>query len=367
MMKQFLLSALIAVLFTSCIKDDVLNPEADIVSISFTEEKLRTRNVEIYNEQIVVYPKLNVNLQGSDITSIELSEGASYQLYNTISGDTLFYIDVTSQSKEYTKTYSVIQVKNFPLNFNFENWVKPDTDFLYENPKEESLQWYSSNNGVAIAWNNSSKPANEYPVRKIDISGNTAAELCTMTGPGNIFGGIVSIPCLAGSLYLGGFDPLSGLTNPLKSTRFGVPFNSGKPLKLKGKYIYKESKEDYINSDGTRDQTKKDRCSIYAVLFKTDQEVEFLYGDNIDNSPNIIARAELNPENIRPGTDFIYFDIDFDYDSYPTPFVRDELENNEYKLTIVFASSHRGGHYEGRPGNTLIVDEIELFYTVDYE
>ncbi|MDR2056916.1 MAG: PCMD domain-containing protein, partial [Dysgonamonadaceae bacterium] len=363
-----LLLTLTVILFVSCIKDDVLNPEADIVSVSFTENRLRTKNVEIYNDYIVVYPKLNADLKKEDIASIELSEGASYQSWdNTISGDTLFFIDVTSQSKEYAKTYSVVQVKNFPQNFEFETWVKPGSSYLYENPKEGSLQWYSSNNGVAMAWNNSVKPANEYPVRQIRISGNTAVELCTMTGPGKIAGGIVNIPCLAGSLYLGGFNPLMGLSNPLKSTQFGIPFNSGKPLKLSGKYIYKEGSEDYINEDGSRDATKKDKCSIYAVLFKTDDNAEFLYGDNVSNAPNIIARAELDFENIRRETDFIDFEVDFDYRSYSVPFVWNELENNEYKLTIVFASSYRGGNYEGRPGNTLIIDDIKLLYEVKNE
>jgi hypothetical protein len=368
MIKRFLL-ILTVVFLASCIKNDVLNPEADIVSISFTENTLRTKNTEVYNDYIIVYPKLNVSLKETDITSIELSEGASYQLKNnTVSGDTLFFIEVTSQSKEYTKTYPVIQVEDFfPPNFGFETWIKPSDSFLYENPKESSLQWYSSNNGVAIAWNNPKKPANEYPVRQIRISGNTAVELRTMTGPGKIAGGIVNIPCLAGSLYLGGFNPLMGLSNPLRSTRFGIPFNSGKPVKLTGKYIYKESNEDYINEDGSRDATKKDKCSIYAVLFKTSREVDFLYGNNIGNSPDIIARAELNPENIRQETGFVYFEVDFDYLSYATPFVWNELENDEYKLTIVLASSYRGGNYEGRPGNTLIVDDVKLLYKVKNE
>jgi hypothetical protein len=363
-----LLLTLTIVLFASCIKREALNPEADIISISFTENTLRTKNIEIYNDYVVVYPKLTVNLKEIGITSIELSEGASYQLRdNTISGDTLFFIDVTSQSKEYTKTYAVVQVKNFPSNFEFETWVKPSSSFLYENPKDSSLQWYSSNNGVAIAWNDPKKPANEYPVRQIRISGNSAVELCTMTGPGKIAGGIVNIPCLAGSLYLGGFNPLMGLSNPLKATQFGIPFNGGKPMKLTGKYIYKEGSEDYINGDGSRDAAKKDKCSIYAVLFKTDNNVKFLYGDDISSSPNIIARAELNPENIRTGTGFTDFEVDFDYHSYSTPFDWNELENDKYKLTIVFASSYKGGNYEGRPGNTLTVDDIKLLYEVKNE
>jgi len=366
MKKSILFSVLLMTLFVSCIQDEALNPEADIVALSFTDGCLRAKKVEIGNDYIVVYPKKNVNLRDSLIKQIELSQGATYQRIETLSpSDTLFFIDITSQSKEYVKRYSVI-AGYFPAVFDFENWVCPTTGFLYENPKEGSLQWFSSNNGAAIAWNQSSKPANEYLIRKTStaVSGHTAVELHTMKGPGSILG-LLYIPCLSGSLYLGGFDPFTGLTNPLRSTYFGVPFDDGKPLKLTGYYRYKEGTEGYINPDGSLDNEKKDNCSIYAVLFKTNSQVHFLFGDNIGTSPDVIARAELNPEDIRQSDDFNYFEIDFDYNSYKIPFSWEELDNDEYKITIVFASSHRGQYYEGRPGNVLVVDKVELEYEVE--
>jgi hypothetical protein len=352
-------------IFSSCIKEEALNPEADIVAFSFPDGCLRAKKAEIGNDYIIVYPKKNVNLRDSVITHIELSEGATYQkIENSLVNDTLFFVEVTSQSKEYTKRYSVIE-SYFPFVFDFETWVIPTAGFLYENPKEGSLQWFSSNNGAAIAWNQSSRPANDYLIRKITqpVSGNTAVELRTMEGPGNIMN-IIDIPCLAGSLFLGGFDPLTGLSKPLQSTRFGVPFNDGKPVKLTGYYKYKEGTGDYIDPNGNR-IAKKDTCSIYSVLFKTDNQVHFLYGDDISTSPNVIARAELNPNDIRQSNDFTYFEINFDYDSYLVPFSWKELNNDEYKITIVFASSHRGQYYEGRPGNTLIIDKVGLIYEVE--
>jgi hypothetical protein len=365
-MKKIVVSVLLMALFVSCIREEALNPEADIVALSFTDGSLRAKKAEIGNDYIVVYPKKSVNLRDSVITQIELSEGATYQRIETHSpGDTLFFIDVTSQSKAYVKRYSVI-ASYFPPVFDFENWVSPTAGFLYENPKEGSLQWFSSNNGAAIAWNQSSKPADEYLIRKTStaVSGHTAVELRTMKGPGNIMG-LLRIPCLSGSLYLGGFNPFTGLTNPLRSTYFGVPFNDGRPLKLTGYYRYKEGTEAYINLDGSLDNGKKDNGSIYAVLFKTNSQVQFLFGDDIGTSPDVIARAELRPEDIRQSDDFNYFEIDFDYDSYKIPFSWRELDNDEYKITIVFASSHRGQFYEGRPGNVLVVDKVELEYETE--
>lgn len=354
---------LLTISFTSCIQEEALNPEADILSFSFPVGSLRTESVEINNDYIMAYPKLHVNLRDSAIAHIEITRGATYQrMTNPVVNDTLFFIDVTSESKEYTKRYAVIQSESFPETFEFETWTKPGTGFLYENPKDGSLQWFSSNNGAAIAWSSPNKPADEYPVRKTHINGSTAVALQTMTGPGEIAGGITYIPCLAGSLYLGGFNPLTGLVDPLKSTTFGVPFNSGKPTRLTGYYMYREGAEDFINSDGSKDKEKRDYGSIYAVIYRTDRDVQFLYGDNIADSPHIIARAEVQPEDIRQENEFIYFDVPFDYHSYETPFSWDELQDNTYKLTIVFSSSSRGQYYEGRPGSTLIVDRIHLYY-----
>lgn len=362
-MRQLFLFTLSIIIFSSCIRDEALNPEADILVLTFPANSLRTDSVEINNDYIIAYPRPHVNLRDSDIVHIEVTKGATYQrIANEAVNDTLFYIDVTSESKEYTKRYAIIESGNFPESFGFETWVKPSKSFLYENPREASLLWYSSNNGTAIAWNKPNEPASAYPVRKININGSTAVELKTMEGPGEIAGGITYIPCLAGSLYLGGFNPLTGLTNPLRSTTFGVPFNSGKPTRLTGYYIYKEGTDDFINSDGSTDKGKKDNCSIYAVLYKTDKNVQYLYGDNVADSPNIIARAEIKEEDIRQGNEFVHFDVEFDYNSYKVPFSWDELQDNKYKLTIVFASSKRGQHYEGRPGSTLIVDNVNFYY-----
>ncbi|MDR3236109.1 MAG: PCMD domain-containing protein [Prevotellaceae bacterium] len=366
MKKGILFIVCLTALFASCIQDEALNPEADILTLSFTDGCLRAKKAEIGNDYIVVYPKKNVDLRDSAITHIELSEGATYQRIEKPSqSDTLFFIDVTSQSQAYTKRYSVI-ASYFPAVFDFENWVVPTSGFLYENPKEGSLQWFSSNNGAAIAWSEFSKPKEEYLIRETSqaVSGKKAAELRTMAGPGKILE-LMNIPCLSGSLYLGGFDPSTGLTNPLHSTNFGVPFNDGKPLKLTGHYRYKEGEGAYINPDGSENSTKKDTCSIYAVLFKTDERVQFLYGDDIDTSPNVIARAALNPKDIKRGDEFTYFEIDFDYDAYATPFSWEALNNDEYKITIVFASSHRGQYYEGRIGSALTVDKVELVYEVE--
>jgi|GEM_PF-1199516 hypothetical protein len=359
-----ILSALF--LFHSCIQDEALNPEADIIALVFPDNSLRDKEPTINNDNVIVYPRENVNLRDSTF-SIEVSDGATWEKIGHNGDDeVLFYISVTSESGEYNKLYPIVQVEDFPYQFTFEDWDTPSKVYKYENPREGSLLWYSSNNGAAIAWNSPSKPADEYLIRRADRgNNNTAVELRTMIGPGKIAGGIQYIPCLAGSLYLGGFNALTGLLNPLRSTTFGVPYSNGKPLSFSGEYSFKRGTEDYINSDGTTDNSKDDMCSIYAVIFKTDKEVQFLYGDNIADSPNVIARAQLNPADIVEGSELISFEVNFDYDSYTMPFHWNELLNDEYKITIVCTSSSRGQHYEGRPGNTLIVDNLRIHYDLN--
>ena len=353
------------ILFTSCIQDAPLNPEADILSFHFPDGCQRIKNVEIYNNYIVAYPKKDVSLQDSAFRLTVTSNAVWERIDKYPANDTLFYIKVTSEDKTHSKLYSVIQVEDFPEMFDFENWVKFSSAYQYENPKQLSLQWYSSNNGIAIAWLTPGKPAGEYPVRKTNdcVSGNWAVELKTMVGPGNILNG-KNIPCVAGSLFLGGFDVLTGLTDPLKSTKFGVPFNSGKPVKLTGYYIWQEGTEDFINADGSRTPGKRDTCAIYSLIYKTDDNVQYLYGDNIGTSPNVIARAEVKPSEMIQGNTFVPFEVYFDYASYTTPFIPEELENNEYKIIIVFSSGNRGDYYEGRPGSRLVVDNVKLHYDV---
>ncbi len=366
-MKKYLFFILILpVILTACIQDTPLNPEADILTFSLPEEYLKVKVTpdDIKNDYIIVYPKKSASFESGKV-SLTVTPGATWQYVEKIPvNDTLFYIDVTSESKQYVKRYSIIS-SDLPQNFNFETWVTFSKDYQYENPKEGSLVWFSSNNGTAIAWNKKDKPAGEYPVRSTltSVTGNTAVELCTMEGPGQI-GSVRFIPCLAGSLYLGDFNTLMGLVDPLKSTQFGIPFDSGKPTKLTGNYMYQEGASDYINSDGSTTAGKQDTCAIYSTIFKTSSSVQYLYGDNVSTSPNVIARAEVKPADLKRGTTWVYFEVNFDYDSYSTPFSAEELLKNEYKITIVFSSSKRGAYYEGRPGSRLLIDDVRLHYEV---
>ncbi|MDR1122134.1 MAG: PCMD domain-containing protein [Dysgonamonadaceae bacterium] len=371
-MNRIYLSLILApFLMASCIKDTPLNPEADILSFTYPKQYMRTESPEIYNRHVVVYPNAGVDLTTLQY-SISVTPGATYEeIRNQEVSDTLFFIQVRSENKENTKPYAIIQVPDtFPDIFRFENWVKYAEAFMYENPKDGSYQWFSSNNGAAFAIG-SQKPASEYPVTKavgLGHDGSTAVKLSTLVGPGTIEATGTTIPCLSGSVFLGGFNLLTALRDPLSSIKFGVPFRKGKPLRLKGYYKYTEGSSPFIVDKNTSDANRRDSCDIYAVLFRTGDpgDDQVLDGNTVGTSLQRIARAGLSVEQRwnTPGNGLVSFDIPFVYfnetDSRYPAFSEADLQDNKYKITIVCASSYKGDYYQGRPGSTLLVDDIQV-------
>jgi hypothetical protein len=320
-----------------------------------------------------VYPNAGVDITALQY-SIAVTPGAGYEEIKkeNVAGqqtDTVFFIKVTSENKQNSKLYAVVQVDEaFPDVFTFENWTKYTSAYLYENPKQDAYQWFSSNNGAGLVYLDPAKPADTYPVKKslsTGHSGTTAAQLLTVTGPGPIFGD-VSVPCMAGSIYLGGFTPLDALRDPLTSTKFGVPFNKGKPLRLQGYYNYKEGKSPYILNDH-QTTNDPDSCDIYAVLFKTgDNHPLFLDGNTISTSPSRVALAQIPPSArvSTLGDALLPFDVPFVYfhetDGVYPAFSEADLKNNRYKITIVCSSSNHGSTYQGRPGSCLWIDDLRI-------
>jgi hypothetical protein len=353
MNKIYFLILLLIVSFTSCIKDPALNPECDILSFSFNP-RYQIGSTSITNNIVTAYPRWDVPTLRDSAFTITVTPGAVYEkiAYDKEDSDILFYIKVISESKVYSKTYPIIEIRKFPELFRLDEWKLYSS--RYENPVDGGIAWKSGNNGLSIIYSN--KKPDEFPTRRTTdcVAGAYAAELVTMVGPGNVL--IQNIPCVAGSMFLGEFNLNIG--NPLLSTRFGIPFIDGKPKTFKGYYKYKEGTENYINKDGTTDPGKRDYCSVYAIVYKVDAQTPYLTGINVNNSSNIVAKASINDKSSTPGDEFVYFEIPFDYDSYSTKFNLSDIEN--YRISIVVSSSENGAYYEGRPGSRLVVDELQL-------
>ena len=92
----------------------------------------------------------------------------------------------------------------------------------------------------------------------------------------------------AGNLFLGEFDPLGALQEPLNATRFGRPFDK-RPKRLSGYYRYTPGPT-FQNVDGSPVEGKKDVADIYAIFYRNHDangNAVTLNGANVQTSPLI--------------------------------------------------------------------------------
>jgi len=361
--KLICISALLISLCVSCIQDEPLNPEADILTFTMPED-VGLMEASFNVNDITVYVRKNVDL--SAITPvIQITKGATITPDPAIPqnfNQPVTYV-VTSESGEYRRVYTVQAISSTIFNYYFENWKQANSAFAYENPVEyneegkEYTPWDSSSHGIVFY--KQYPTAAEYPIHSTTESyqGKYAAEMVTQEGPGPVAGGILYIPIIAGSLFTGKLEPLSALVNPLMATEFGQPFTD-KPLRMRGYYKYKAGTAAYVNPDGSTTTSVKDSCAVYSVFYKVDDSLKTLDGTNVRTHPNIVAMAMMPDENRAgsEGSDFAHFDIPFEYKDGAVV----DFENNNYKLAIVLSSSFYGDRYEGSPGSRLVVDAVEI-------
>ena len=83
--------------------------------------------------------------------------------------------------------------------------------------------------------------------------------------------------------------------------------------------------------------------------------MEYLYGDNVLTSPNLVAVALVD----QPEETDVYkkFDVEFEYRK---PYDPQKSKEFKYKLAVVFTSSRDGGRFRGAVGSTLWIDDVEV-------
>ncbi|MDE5711421.1 PCMD domain-containing protein [Bacteroides sp.] len=370
--KLFILYSLFGIWMTSCIKDEALNAEADITGISFSNDILANSYIELnssYDDIVNAYPiRINVK-EGTNLNGLapefELTPGATIEPASGSRQDFTKPVKytVTSEDKKWHRTYSITireqKASNIPTMFHFEQVRLSGGDKyheFYEEANGEELKWASGNPGFKIAMPNASiadYPTVQYAEGKV----GKCVKLETRT-TGSL-GAMVNMPIAAGNLFLGNFNIGPALSNPLGATRFGTPFYS-KPVRLTGYYKYKAGEKFYENGEYT---SRKDIFNIYAFFYETTEDVETLDGTlpklNYEH-PNMVALALIS--NPHETDKWEYFNIPFDYDRYGKTIDNAKLAAGKYKLGITFASSKNGDTFEGAPGSTLLIDEVELIY-----
>ena len=246
-----------------------------------------------------------------------------------------------------------------PTTFNFENVKKVSDYYVFYDKNQEgtaTLEWSSGNEGYA--WTGSGGAPDKFPTAQADNGKDgKCLKLETMlTGP---LGNMVKKPLAAGNIFIGKFNLGVAISRPLEATQFGTPFNF-KPTRLTGYYKYKADPKFY-QSDNYTD--KKDMFNIYAIFYERTDDNQMIDGniarDNYEHS-NMVALALIS--NPHETDQWESFGIDFDYGKYNKTINVEKLKAGKYNISIIFASSKDGDIFEGAPGSTLLIDNVELEY-----
>lgn len=345
-----LISLLILVGLSGCIKDEKPNIEVDITEVTSANDDILNVSINLNSEIIDIYAVPGTDLSEMAL-SYGLSDGASItpdpESVNDYSEPRKF--TVSSEDGNWHKTYTVtVRFSSLPTHFGFENWRQPDRvryKIPFELADDARLNIWACGNDAYSFLTNKNDDFTAFPTQPTSEAavGDFAAKLVTkLTGQ-------IDRPIAAGNLFIGVFD--SSLREPKESTQFGLPFMD-KPLRFKGKYKYR--------SGGLTLATRQpDCCKIQAVLYRTGNGVTHLNGFTIKDSPNVVARAELGEAYgaDTPGEGFADFDIPFVYTAEVDPAA---LAAGGYNLAVIFSSSRNGDIYDGAPGSTLIVDEVDV-------
>lgn len=371
-LKIFTISLLLAgAACVSCIREEALNTEADIESCTLANGLLN-RDPVIENEKVTLYLKKTADL--SDLApEFTLTPGATI---SPASGTKLNfsspqYYEVTSEDGQWKKQYKVeaTTTYNIPTLFQFEKvrttkTAKGEYQIFYEtdNSGKETIVWASGNSGYALTGAGSG--ADTYPTYQSNIGYRNKCLALTTRKTGK-YGADMNMPIAAGNLFLGTFEVLNALTNPLKATKFGIPTDAV-PSRIQGYYKYKAGETFYELDKSRPDKLKPipdktDIFNIYAVFYESTEDMKTLDGTNAlaEDNPNILAVARIT--DAKETDEWTEFDLPFVF--RPGKSVDPvKLDEGRYNLAIVFSSSIDGDRFSGAPGSTLCVDEVTMEY-----
>lgn len=381
--RQLLLFGLAALSLTSCFKDEAPNAECDITKawVSLEGDKWQemffnigdtAKNVMYSDKNIFFIRRPDAPLD-SICPKFQITEGAtispeSGSLQDFSKGPVKY--TVTSQDGQWTRDYLVYFIlPEIPTHYSFDN-----SGSIYNDPNTGAnyCRWYEqcptgddtsvdmevfANANAGFALSNTKAKVEDYP-SVVDEGFHDKGVRLTTCSTG-AWGKLVRRPLAAGNFFIGEFDVSEALKNTLHTTRMGRPFNR-LPYKVTGLYKYKAGDVfwKYVNYKIEEHPEIKDRAAIYAVLYRNrdaqGNEV-MLYGEDSKTNPNIVAMAEM--EDIPETDTWTPFEIQFEYFK---DIDYDILRRQGYSLTVVFTSSTDGAYYEGAPGSTLYIDDVNI-------
>ena len=370
---QFVILLIVSLVLSSCAKDDVLNAEADIISIVVPAEILKAEPV-IENNRITVRVKSDTDLsqQSPEFT---LSDGATI---SPKSGTTLNFTQpqlykVTSQDEKVSKEYTVSYIKSeITSRFGFNHFRLDETGkyhiFFEQNESGDNIMDWASGNG-AFALTANDAPADKYPTTYADVSENNFAAKLVTRRTGSM-GVMFKKPIAAGNIFMGTFDVGAALSNPLAAVKMGVPYEHV-PKFLKGTFKYSqgdvfvqvvENAQGEIVIEEFENGEMTDYWDIYAIFYDNSGGTLMLDGTNRFIHENLVAVAHLDQQDAIETDSWAEFEIPF-IPKVGKTIDPQKLANGGYNISVVMTSSVGGDFFKGAVNSTLLIDNLEIVYT----
>ena len=79
---------------------------------------------------------------------------------------------------------------------------------------------------------------------------------------------------------------------------------------------------------------------------------------NNDEHENMVAAAVIT--DTHETSEWTRFELDFNYEHYGKTIDPQKLANGGYNVSIVLSASKDGDVFQGAPGSTLLIDDLEL-------
>ena len=363
----------IAATFSSCIREEALNAECDILSAVWQNDtdSLLNGDIKIINNEIVFVVKKEANFTSMPEPEIafKLTSGARIEKDSTSrkTGGIFQYYTTHSEDGMWNKQYIAKFIKLPPLDkehiFSFEHFELNSSkkyNIWYEinNQGIKTDIWASGNAGFSMS--GMGKTPEDFPTAP-DSAGVKGCCVKLTTRDTGTFGKMMKMPIAAGNIFLGEFLMANATKKPLEATRFGLPIAPSRPLSLRGYYKYTPGE---VFTDKAKNEVpeRRDTCAIYSVLYEIDPaNVVTLDGSNVLSSENIVMVAQL--ENPGEPAEWTEFEVPFE-NVNGKEFDKNKLDNGEYAITVVASSSKEGAFFEGAVGSTLYIDEMQIIWGI---
>lgn len=367
--KTLLSGLFLALTLNACIQDEALNIEAAIDGC--TGAQIQSITIDYQAKEVEIYI-----LDGTDMSGVELNftlpEGATIAPLEANAKDQPPYYDfsdtnirqftVTAEDGMTNVTYRIrINEIKLPTEYSFESLKnKNPYHVMYLTNESGIMEWASGNPGYELTGMGFT-PA-DYPTTQMDEGVNGKAVRLETKDTGS-FGTMVGMRIAAGNLFIGSFDRVNAVNEPLEATRFGYPFTQ-MPIRMTGYYKYTSGGN---KSDAEGNPMDEPDCGdIYAVLYKAPTYDYTLDGDLFPQdgsiNPNIVLMARIS--ETKETEDWTFFDLPFETIGNNTV-DRTALANGNYKLAVVFSSSIDGAYFIGATGSTLCIDEVKIICEED--